>query len=307
MTHAGASWPALGSTAAVAVTEPAELDAARRAVEDELGEIDAACSRFRDDSELVRLNAARGEPIRVSRLLFDAIAVALRAARATRDLVDPTVGASMDAIGYDRDFGAISRDGPPIQPLPAAGWRSVRLDPAKLTVQLPQGVRLDLGSTAKAWAADRAVARAGRAVSWGTGVLVSLGGDIAVAGAPPHGWPIAIADDHGDGAADTTIAVDAGGLATSSTAVRRWRRGGQAMHHIVDPATGRPVATPWRTVSVAAASCADANAASTAALVLGVPAPDWLAALGLPARLVGVQGHVTLVGGWPVEVEAEAA
>jgi thiamine biosynthesis lipoprotein len=293
----------------VVVTDPGWLAQARTAVEDELARVDAACSRFRDDSELTRLNRAHGAPVRVSPLLFEAIECALRAAAATGGSVDPTVGAAMDAIGYDRDFDAISPDGPPIRPVAAGGWRAVRLDNDSLTVELPAGTRLDLGSTAKAWAADRAAAQAAAATGPGVGVLVSLGGDVAVVGAPAAGWPVAIADDHSEeyAAGQTTVSVSAGGLATSSTTVRRWRRAGRAVHHIVDPASGLPADTPWRTVSVAAASCADANAASTAAIVRGSEAPEWLEAAGLPARLVALDGSVLTVGGWPAEAATVAA
>lgn len=290
------------------VTDAGWLAQARTAVEDELDRVDAACSRFRDDSELTRLNRAQGKPVRVGALLFEAIECALRAAAATEGSVDPTVGAAMDAIGYDRDFDAIRPDGQRIRPVAASGWRAIRLDGDSLTVELPAGTKLDLGSTAKAWAADRAAARAAAAMRPGVAVLVSLGGDVAVAGAPAAGWPVAIADDHSeeDTAGRTTVSLSAGGLATSSTTVRRWLRAGRTVHHIVDPATGLPAETPWRTVSVAAASCAEANAASTAAIVRGAAAPAWLEAAGLPARLVALDGSVLAVGGWPAEAATAA-
>jgi thiamine biosynthesis lipoprotein len=307
VSHQTASWCALGSTATVVVSDGDALARARAAVEDELAAVDLACSRFRDDSELTRLNRSSGRPVEIGALLFEAIECALRAAAATDGAVDPTVGASMDAIGYDRDFEAIPADGPPIQPVPAGDWRAIRLDADSLTVELPAGTLLDLGSTAKAWAADRSAARAAAAVQPGVDLLVSLGGDVAVAGAPATGWPVAIADDHTDRAAGTTVSLSGGGLATSSTAVRRWRRAGRPAHHIVDPGSGLPAETPWRTASVAAASCAEANAASTAAIVLGTEAPAWLEAAGLPARLVALDGRVLTVGGWPAAATAVAA
>ena len=134
--------------------------------------------------------------------------------------------------------------------------------------------------------------------------LVSLGGDIATSGgAPEGGWRIRVTDDHRShhSAPGQTIAIHSGGLATSSTAVRRWSHAGHTMHHIIDPRTGAPVKDTWRTVSVAAATCADANIAATAALVRGARAAGWLAGLGLPARLLDWQGNVTAVGDWPVE------
>jgi thiamine biosynthesis lipoprotein len=182
----------------------------------------------------------------------------------------------------------------------------VHLDGRSLT--MPAGVQLDLGATAKAWAADRSAARI--ATSTGSGVLVSLGGDIAVAGpAPDGGWRIRVQDvtgAPGDRPAGpyAQIAIRDGGLATSSTAARRWQRGGDVLHHILDPRTGLPAEPVWRTVSVAAGSCADANAASTAAVIRGRRALGWLAQLGLPARLVDATGVVFTVAGWPDNSEA---
>ena len=301
---ASVSFPALGTTALLCVAEAEGLPAAHEELERELAAIDEACSRFRDDSDLVRLNASAGcGPVRVSPLLLEAIQVALAVAEETGGLVDPTVGRTLRLAGYDRRFATVRlRDGSTFRPsfAPVPGWKQVELDPKGRTVALAKDVELDLGATAKALAADK-IARSAARVS-GTGVLVSLGGDVAVDGpVPDGGWPIRIADDH---AADPeepgpTVALSAGGLATSGTTVRRWLAGEVALHHIVDPRTGRPAETPWRTVTVAGPSCLEANVASTAAVILGEEGPAWLAARSLPARLVREAGAVTYVGGWP--------
>ena len=303
---AAASWRALGTLVQLVVAEPAALPEARRLLESDLAEVDAACSRFRADSEICALHEGQQQ---VSPLLAEAIAVALRAARLTDGDVDPTVGAAMSAVGYDRDFEKIEPNGPPLRLTvrKVPGWQQVRLDGQSLT--LPAGVRLDLGATAKAWAADRSAARI--TASLGCGVLVSLGGDIAVAGpAPDGGWRIRVQDvtgAPGDPPAGpyALIAIRDGGLATSSTAARRWQRGGDVLHHILDPRTGLPAEPVWRTVSVTAGSCADANAASTAAVIRGHRAPGWLTRLGLPARLVDATGAVFTVAGWPDSSESD--
>jgi thiamine biosynthesis lipoprotein len=299
---ATASFPALGTTAVVVVADPSGLGAARAAVEDELAAIDAACSRFRDDSELARVNASAGRTVRVSPLLLEALRVALRASDATDGIVTPTLGRSLRLAGYDRDFRLVAhRDGDGFEarfePIVS---EAVELDEKRSTVRVPRGVELDLGATAKALAVDRAARAAGEAA--GCGVLVSIGGDIAVAGdAPPGGWPVRIADDHAAAfdASGPTVALAGGGLASSGTTVRRWRACDAELHHILDPRTGRPADTPWRTVSVAAATCVDANVASTAAVVLGDAAPVWLAERRLPARLVARDGGAVCVAGWP--------
>jgi FAD:protein FMN transferase len=302
-TASSARFPALGSTAIVAVTDPDRLDSARAAVEATVDAFDAACSRFRDDSELMALNAAAPAAVPVSPLLLDAVRAALRAAQLTDGDVDPTVGEALIALGYDRDFESVHDRGA-IRIAAVPGWRTVNLDLARGTVQLGRGVTLDLGATAKALAADRAAGAAHDAA--GCGALVGLGGDIAIAGqAPADGWPVRVTDDHRSGveAPGQWIVLGSGGLATSSTAVRRWRAGGQNMHHLVDPATGAPTQGAWRTVSVTAGSCLDANIASTAAIIRGERAVGWLQELGLPTRLVDVDGRVRHLAGWPREGE----
>lgn len=298
------SFPALGTTAVLLTTDPSRTGAALKVVRAELAAVDAACSRFRRDSELSRANATAGtgRPVPVGALLAEAIEVAMRAAQLTGGAVDPTVGTAVVALGYDVTFSRISRTGPAPELRPASGWRTVGWDPVLRLLRLPAGTVLDLGATAKAWTADRA-ARAASAAA-GCGVLVSLGGDVSAAGLPPAGgWPIAVADDHAGpaGPAAPVVTVRGGGLATSGTTVRAWRRGGRTRHHIVDPATGDSAPGTWRTVSVAAADCVDANTASTAAIVLGERALTWLREAGLPARLVRADGTVVCLGGWPRE------
>ncbi len=305
--QAAASWRALGTLVHLVVTEPRCLPQARTLLEADLAEVDLACSRFRPDSEIVNLQASHAASEQVSQqvspLLAEAIAVALRAAELTDGDVDPTVGAALSALGYDRDFEQVQKAQPrqSITVRTVPGWRAVHLDGRTLT--MPPGIQLDLGATAKAWAADRSAARI--AGQTGAGVLVSLGGDIAVAGpAPEGGWRIRVQDvtgapeDRPEGPY-TMIAIRDGGLATSSTQARRWQRGGDVLHHILDPRTGLPADPVWRTVSVAAGTCADANAASTAAVIRGRAALGWLAGLGLPARLVDATGAVFTVAGWP--------
>ena len=299
---ARSSFSALG-TSAVVVTEEHVLDAATEVVAAEVAAVDVACSRFRADSGLSAVNRGAGRPVVVSGTLLDAVEVALAAAAATDGLVDPTIGRVLRVLGYDRDFELVEREGPPLRAVVTSlpGWRAVRVDRVAKTITVPEGVELDLGATAKAWCADRAAAAA--AARCGTGVLVSLGGDIAVAGPSLGGWVVRLADEH-DAPTDgpgPSVVIDGGGLATSSIVRRRWQRGGEELHHLIDPRTGRPAAVVWRTVTVAAATCAGANTASTAAILLGASAPAWLAGHGLPARLVHRKGEVVTVGGWPAD------
>ncbi len=298
---------ALGTTARLAVWPPENAFRAMTAVDGVLSALDLQASRFRPDSEISWLHRAHGGLFMLSDGLAEAVRVALAAAAWTGGLADPTVGAALISLGYDRDFAAIDpgRPGPLAGPVPAPGWQSVRLDGPLL--RLPSGVLLDLGATAKGLGSDRAAravqAGAGLTATRGTGgVLVSLGGDIAIGGTPPAGgWPVLVADEPGPGGPGPVqlVRLERGAVATSSVTCRRWRQAGRVMHHIVDPRTGLPADGPWRTVSVAAATCADANAAATAAVVAGDQAEQWLAEAGLPARLVDHDGGMRYAGGWP--------
>lgn len=295
----------------LSVSEPRLLPVAAGILRRELDRMDRLASRFRTDSELSRLNGSAGARVAVSDDLFELLALSLRVASATGGAVDPTVGGALCHLGYDRDFATIasasssSRHGQPqVTPRPVAGWTSLELDATTRTVRAPRGTLLDFGATAKALASDRVAAEVVSAL--GCAAVVSLGGDVAVAGEPPEGgFAVGIADTCAPGPGQapsrvqTTVVISSGAVATSGILARRWSRGGTWVHHIVDPSTGAPADPVWRTVSVAGATCVDANAASTAAIVQGVDGPEWLESLGMAARLVHLNGDVVHTGGWP--------
>jgi len=270
--------------------------------------VDLAANRFRADSELSRLNTTPDRQVAISPLLSHLIAAALRGARLTGGAVDPTVGSAIKLAGYDSDFAAVPADGLAIELIVRRipGWQAIEFDEASRTVRVPRGVDVDLGATAKALTADFGAAAALSKLGRG-GVLVSLGGDISVAGEPPpEGWLIQASEDSGapiqEG--EETISIRSGGIATSSTTVRKWTRGGSSLHHIIDPATGLPTDGPWRTATVVAGTCIDANIASTAAVVMGQGAIQWLEENRLPARLVDRTGSVHRLAGWPKPSES---
>jgi len=298
-----ASWRALGTSVDLLILD-GDHAAARVAVESLLDEIDRTYSRFRADSELRRLRPEPEHPTAVSPLLALALATALEAARWTDGAVDPTVGAALRVLGYDDDLAALAdRPAPLLVRLgPVPGWRRVRVDRAAGLARIPRGIELDLGSTGKAMAADLAVATALDA-GGAQGALVSLGGDLATAGHPPAGgWRILLAEDSSTPpeTGGDIATLERGAMATSSTTVRRWRTAdGDELHHLIDPRTGLSADGPWRTVTVAAPTCVLANAAATAAIVLGDAAVEWLEGTGLPARLIATDGRIRVLGGWP--------
>ncbi|HEX6471354.1 MAG TPA: FAD:protein FMN transferase [Streptosporangiaceae bacterium] len=305
MSTAQQSFPLWGGTATVATVEPARLALARATVDRVVAAVDVACSSYRDDSELARVNAAAGHAVPVGGLFVQVVRAAIRAAELTNGMVDPTATRPGEprATGRRRSGTRGGR---------AYGWRSINLSPAAGTASVPKGVALDLGAIGKAFAADTAARLAAGAAE--CGVLVALAGDIAVAGeVPADGWPVRVADDHRTGpngelppGQDITLRAP-GGLATSSLAVRTIELPSGTVTHIVDPRSGMPVRGPWRTASVAAGTCVDANTASTAAIVCGPGAAAWLAERGLPARLVHVEGWVTTVADWPAAADVPGA
>jgi len=291
--HTTRAW---SSRMRLVVDDDRRLTAAAADLETLLLRVEAAASRFRADSALSIANSRAGRPTPIPRILVQLVSAALEAARDTDGLVDPTVGRSVRALGYDRDIADVAPDGPAIAPsLPRARWQDVRLDRAAGLMTVPLDVELDLGATAKAWTADLAA----RTLSarYDTAVLVELGGDLAVAGARREGWRIDVAEREGEHGEQ--VVVQHGGLATSTTTIRRWRRGGLDYHHIVDPRTGAPAQPCWRTASVYAPTALRANAASTAAILLGERALPWLEQQQLAARLVGVDGEIATTNAWP--------
>ena len=286
------------------VDEPRVLKPAAADLMALLERVDQVASRFRADSSLSRANAQAGRPTPIPKLLVDLVHAALQAAAQTAGAVDPTVGRALSALGYDRDIAALPATGAAVQAAPPRHtWREVHLDREAGLLTVPAGTALDLGATAKAYIADHAAhALQSR---YDTAVMVELGGDIAVAGHRPDGWCITVAEREGD--AGQLILLRHGGLVTSSTTVRHWNRGGTELHHILNPRTGRSAEGPWRTVTVAAPRALAANVASTAAIVLGEQALDWLTARGIAARLVHRDGSITTTAGWPAARTLEMA
>ena len=298
------TWAAIGTHATVVVQRPDHAGAAEAILRAEIDVFDRACSRFRGDSELQAVHAQAGRPVPVSDALFEALAVACTVAHRTAGAVDPTIGNAIERLGYDRDLSEVGRQpGSALLDLdPAIGYMHVQLDRARRTVRIPRGVKLDLGSSAKALIADRAAARIAGSV--GTGALVSIGGDVAVAGEPPpEGWAvgIAVSSSRPPGEADQVVAIRRGGLASSSPSVRRWMVGDREVHHIVDPLTGDCVSPYWTLVSATGASCVEANAVTTAALVWGHQALRRVPSFDQAVRLVRHDGRIFSLNGWPEE------
>lgn len=248
---------------------------------------DRIFSRFRSDSELVRVNASAAELVPVLPEFAELLEVALAAAGTTGGAVTPTVGAAIVFAGYDRDFAALRPDTrPPALPECAPDHRSVQV--IGRLVRRPPGVQLDLNGVVKGRTVDDALT-----LLSGPG-FVSAGGDVATS------EPIDVALPGG-----ASLALRSGGLATSSVTRRRWLRAGTEQHHLIDPATGAPSTSPWACVSVAAGSCLAADVAAKAALLKGAGGPEWLDRRGVPGRFVDPGGHVVSNRTWRRAVEPE--
>jgi thiamine biosynthesis lipoprotein len=246
---------------------------------------DARFSRFRPGSELNRVNAVTGRTVLVSADFARVVRAAVGAAEWTRGLVDPTVGAAMIALGYSRDRAELVDDPRSVRPAPAGRWRELRISSRLLRV--PPGVLLDLNGVVKSLTVDDALA-----LLAGPG-FVSAGGDVAT----NHSAVVAVPDGE-------PVMLRGAGIATSGTG-RSWLRGGEVLHHLVDPATGLSAASPWREVTVAARSCLVADVAAKAAFLLGDDGPAWLEEQRLPGRFVGAS---TVTGShWRRAAESEPA
>jgi thiamine biosynthesis lipoprotein len=281
----------------ISVLAPLErIEPAQKAVRALFGEWESALSRFRPESELSRLNARSGRPIAVSSLLYDVAASALAAARITRGAFDPTLLPDLVRLGYDRTFADLPADAPRTRRLPFVGgqWHGIRLDSQRRRILLPPGAALDVGGIAKGMAVDAALDRLERELGIGT-ALVDAGGDLAVRGLPPgqESWQVAIEGT------TVPVALRHGALATSGSWRRRWLQGGVQRHHLIDPRTGEPAASGLSSVTVAAATCRQAEVGATAVFVLG--ATEGTALLerhDLAGLLAGSRGIET-VGRWP--------
>jgi FAD:protein FMN transferase len=261
----------------------------RAAIERLFAERDRIFSRFLPESELNRVNAAAGRPVRVSQAFAEMLEVALAASRETGGLVDPALGAELEAAGYDADFASLVDDPRPAVVAVAPRKRTeLRLDGRSLVV--PDGARLDLNGIVKGKTVDDALA-----LLDGEG-FVSAGGDLAVRGSIVAALP-------GGG----TVGLERGALATSGTDRRRWLRGGQLQHHLIDPGTGSPASSPWEQVTVCGLSCVGADVAAKAAFLLGARGPAWLDVRGLPGRFVAAAGDVVVNRAWRRSLERAAA
>jgi FAD:protein FMN transferase len=248
---------------------------------------DARFSRFQPSSELNRVNAAPLGVTVVSEEFASMLSLALDAARATDGLVTPCVGGALLAAGYDRDFPLLPRDVGAVEPAAVPSWRSVSLRGRGILRTEP--VELDLNGVVKGRTVDDALAAAGK--GW-----VSAGGDVAALEPVVVGLP-------GGG----SIALHAGGLATSSVSKRRWLAGGVPQNHLIDPATGRSTTSRWRDVTVAAATCLVADVSAKAALLLGAEGPAWLDERGLAGRFVDHAGAIFANERWSAHAPVERA
>ncbi len=297
---ATAQFWAISTSNELITTRPHTLPEALRLAKQYLAELDLAISRFRPDSEVSRLAAlaatgpASWHP---SRLFLDHLDAGLRAARITDGLVDPTVGQALVAAGYDADLSEVRTRVATQQPGgPVPGWQSVRRTLGG-DVKVPAGTLLDLGSAGKAHAAD-SIARL-LAHRFLGGFLVNLGGDVAVAGdAPAAGWSVGV--EAADGRVVQVLAITDQAVATSSTTRRTWPTDAGPAHHVIDPRTGRVAEPVWAQVTCLGADALEANAASTAAIVLGEQAVGWLTERGVAARLERPDGFPVFTPGWPV-------
>jgi thiamine biosynthesis lipoprotein len=262
------------------LVRPRTTGAARTldAAEAEFHRLEALLSRFREDSELSRLN--RDGSLEAGPDLVRVLELALAARERTEGRFDPTIHNALVAAGYDRSFELLEPEsgiGP--RPAESAAGR-VRTDGAR--IELEPGVRVDLGGIAKGYAAERAA----ELLALAGPCLVNAGGDVAIRNGR---WPVGV--ETADGS--LTLELSNGGLATSGRDRRHWRRGGVERHHLIDPTTGAPAETDLLRVTAIAA---DAVEAEVAAKTLFLAGSDRAAAENVTAVLVTDDGRTLFTG-----------
>jgi FAD:protein FMN transferase len=300
----GSVFTGFGTVVGVWTTQPDLLPRLESFLRAWVETVEAAASRFREDSDISRANRAAGTTVEVSADLLDAVDAACLMADATYGLCDPTVGTAVISAGYDRSFEHIASDGPgpAISHNRGGAWNQVEIDHVRGTLLVPAGYQLDLGGSAKGWAMDQAIARLSQGIladTPGAGVCISAGGDMEVTGVPPRGgWPVTIRErlEGAEGVSARQVHLVSGAMATSGATVRRWERDGSTQHHIIDPRTGKPGTSAWMLVTTFSDSCLVADTMATAAWLLNEPAPLWLAGRGVGARMLRHDGAETLVG-----------
>lgn len=238
----------------------------------EIERLEQVLSRFRPGSELSRLNRA-GSTRAASPDLVRVVELALAAREQTGGRFDPTVHDALVAAGYDRSFDELPASGAAVPERSVACAGEVRVD--GLGIELDAGVRLDLGGIGKGYAADRVA----ESLAVSGPCLVNVGGDLAVRGGA---WPVGVADG-------LTLELSGGGLATSGRDRRAWRRGDRVLHHLIDPASGRPAQSDLLRVTVVADSATEAEVLAKA-VFLG-------AEIDVPRVLVTEAGRTILAGG----------
>jgi thiamine biosynthesis lipoprotein len=238
--------------------------------------IEACCTRFRADSELMQLTTQIGVPVPVSAMLFEAVRFALTTAEESGGAFDPTVGGAMEARGFNSEHRTRQVFRSPAPADGHASYRDVELDPERETILLGRPLTLDLGGVAKGLAVDTAA----RELEPFRDFAIDAGGDLYLGGLNPRGkpWAVGIRHPRRDGETIDTLRVSNRAVCTSGDYER-------AAAHILDPRNGA-AAESVASATVVGPGAMLADALATAAFVLG---PE--SGIALLERL-GVEGLI---------------
>jgi thiamine biosynthesis lipoprotein len=199
----------------------------------------------------------------------------------------------LDALGYHTPWQVEPASNGSLDVGPAT-HEPIELFPAIGAVRIPPGAKFDPGGIGKGLAIDLVTSML--VANGATTTSVELGGDLRVTGTPWYGpeWRIAVADPIGNGPEIAAFTISSGAVATSSVRRRRWHVDGVEVHHLLDPATGRPAQTDLAAVSVCAAEAWWADVAAKVALGAGSAVTDhWFERLGVTGLAVIADGRVT--------------
>jgi thiamine biosynthesis lipoprotein len=288
----GITFRAMGSQFNVWLETEADGETVLRQVPGWVEAIEARLTRFRPESELSRLNGHSSKWVSVSDTLLQATIAARRAAWLTDGLCNPLVLPALIAAGYERSFAEMQRAGlndnraVPV-PVVVPDWRGIAIRPKHHLIRLPAGAQIDLGGTGKGWSAQQI---ADRLAAYGP-CLVDAGGDLVARGKPQglSGWQVDVAEPGQPdvGPPVSSILVSDAAVATSGIDYRRWMRGGQPQHHLIDPRTGQPAATDVLAATVVHNDATLAEAYAKALVILGsADGLNWIMQQSQRAALV---------------------
>jgi FAD:protein FMN transferase len=252
--------------------------------------IEATCSRFRLDSELSRLNQQVEKEVNVSSEMFSIVTAALRFHEETEGIFNPSILSTLESHGYSKSIERIK--GKELAITSPSSVATINSKPFTLN-ESNQSVtllsKIDLGGIAKGWVIDRAIQLL-EGLGYG---FINVGGDIRIFGSLPSPLNIGIESPFSEEEIISSIQVEKGALATSTTMKRKWLMNGEWTHHLIDTQTGKPSESKIVSATVTAPTALEADVWAKTVLLLGEQkGQEWISRKGVTSVLIAKDGAI---------------